>query len=130
VQDVDTPHVMAILKPIWKATTAVRLRGHLEAILDWATVRGYRAGPNPARWKGHLSVMLPAPSKVANAEHHAALPYSEMRGRLRRQDVDSPRRTHEGKEASSGTTLGWRWRASRRPAQVPAKRQRLLRGAL
>ncbi len=43
VQDVDTPHVMAILEPIWKAKTetAVRLRGRLESILDWATVRGY-----------------------------------------------------------------------------------------
>ncbi len=80
VQDVDTPHVMAILEPIWKTKTetAVRLRGRLETILDWATVRGYRAGLNPARWKGHLSVMLPAPSKVANAGHHRALPYAEM----------------------------------------------------
>jgi integrase len=80
VQDVDTPHVMAILEPIWKTKTetAVRLRGRLETILDWATVRGYRAGLNPARWKGHLSVMLPAPGKVANAGHHRALPYAEM----------------------------------------------------
>ena len=94
VQDVDTPHVMAILEPIWKTKTetAVRLRGRLESILDWATVRGYRAGPNPARWKGHLAVMLPAPSKVANAEHHAALPYNEMpefMARLRAVDGES-----------------------------------------
>jgi integrase len=86
VQDVDTPHVMAILEPIWKTKTetAVRLRGRLESILDWATVRGYRNGPNPARWKGHLSVMLPAPGKVTNAEHHAALPYAEMPGFMAR----------------------------------------------
>lgn len=82
VRDVDTPHVMAILEPIWKSKTetAVRLRGRLEAILDWAAVRGYRVGPNPARWKGHLSVMLPAPSKIAATEHHTALPYVEMPG--------------------------------------------------
>jgi hypothetical protein len=68
------------LEPIWttKTKTAVRLRGRLESVLDWATVRGYRAGLNPARWKGHHSVMLPAPGKVANAERHAALPYVEM----------------------------------------------------
>jgi hypothetical protein len=80
VQDVDMPHVMSILEPVWKTKTetAVRLRGRLESILDWAAVRGYRAGPNPARWKSHLAVMLPAPSKVANAEHHAALPHGEM----------------------------------------------------
>jgi len=49
VPDVDTPHIMAILEPIWKTKTetAVRLRGRLESILDWATVRGYRAGLNP-----------------------------------------------------------------------------------
>jgi hypothetical protein len=72
---------MAILEPIWKTKTetAVRLRGRLETILDWATVRGYRAGLNPARWKGHLSVMLPAPGKVANAGHHRALPYARCR---------------------------------------------------
>ena len=94
VQDVDTSHVMSVLEPIWatKTETAVRLRGRLESILDWATVRGYRNGPNPARWKGHLSVMLPAASKIAQAEHHAALPYMEMpnfMARLRAVDGES-----------------------------------------
>jgi integrase len=86
IRDVDTPHVMAILEPIWKTKTetAVRLRGRLESILDWATVRGLRSGPNPARWKGHLAVMLPAPGKVAKAQHHPALPYAEMPAFMKR----------------------------------------------
>jgi hypothetical protein len=59
VRDVKQSHVMLILEPIWagKTETAVRLRGRLEKILDWATVRGYRTGENPARWKGHLDIL-------------------------------------------------------------------------
>jgi hypothetical protein len=62
VQSVDTSLVMNVLEPIWspKAETAGRLRGRIEAILDWATVRGFRAGDNPARWRGHLDKLLPA----------------------------------------------------------------------
>jgi integrase len=46
--------------------------------LAWATVRGYRAGDNPARWRGHLSEALPARNGIAKVEHHAALPYAEL----------------------------------------------------
>jgi integrase len=52
-------------------------RAH-RAVLDWATVRGYRKGENPARWRGHLDKLLPARSKVRQVEHHAALPYDEL----------------------------------------------------
>jgi integrase len=134
VQDVDTPHVMAILEPIWttKTETAVRLRGRLESILDWATVRGYRAGLNPARWKGHLSVMLPAPSKVANAEHHAALPYAEMPGfmaRLRAVDGESAHALQFAilTAARSGEVRGATWREIDFDAKawtVPAERMK------
>lgn len=80
VDQVDTPHVMKVLEPIWgtKAETASRLRGRLEAVLDWATVRKYRTGENPARWKGHLDTLLPARSKVARVQHFAALPWKEV----------------------------------------------------
>jgi integrase len=134
VQDVDTPHVVAILEPIWKTKTetAVRLRGRLESILDWATVRGYRAGPNPARWKGHLAVMLPAPSKVANAEHHAALPYSEMpdfMARLRAVEGESAQALEFAilTAARSGEVRGARWREVDFDAKawtVPAERMK------
>ena len=29
--------------------------GRIESVLDWSTVRKFRTGENPARWKGHLS---------------------------------------------------------------------------
>jgi integrase len=80
VRDVQLPHVMRILEPIWrtKTETAKRLRGRLESVLDWATVRGYRTGDNPARWRGHLDTLLPAPNKVARREHHEAVPLDDM----------------------------------------------------
>ncbi len=80
IAEVDTGLVLRILEPIWKTKTetASRLRGRIESILDWATVRGFRTGDNPARWKGHLDKLLPKPSKVANPKHFAALPYKEI----------------------------------------------------
>lgn len=80
VRDVELPHILLVLEKIWKTKTetASRLRGRIEAVLDWATARGYRSGPNPARWKGHLDTILPAPGKIAKVDHHRALPYSQI----------------------------------------------------
>ena len=84
VQAIDTALVVKVLEPIWttKPETAGRVRGRIEAVLDWAKVRDYRAGENPARWKGHLDHLLPARGKVRKVEHHAALPYGELPGFL------------------------------------------------
>ncbi len=80
VQMVDLALVLKVLEPIWstKPETASRLRGRIEAVLDWAAVRGYRPPDNPARWKGHLDKLLPPRAKVRKVEHHAALPYGEI----------------------------------------------------
>lgn len=80
VSGIDTGLVLKCLEPIWKTKTetASRLRGRIESILDWATVRNLRTGDNPARWRGHLDKLLAAPSKIATKGHHAALPYAEM----------------------------------------------------
>ena len=77
---IDLPQVLACLEPIWssKNETASRLRGRIESILDWAAVRKYRSGDNPARWKGHLDKVLPAPSKIQKVEHHRAIPIDGM----------------------------------------------------
>lgn len=80
VRDIDTPHVLSILEPIWKVKTetASRVRGRIEAVLDWATARKYRDGTNPARWKGHLDMMLARPTKVGKNGNHPALPVAAM----------------------------------------------------
>jgi len=84
VARVDTAGVMRALEPIWrtKSETAARLHGRIEAILDYATAHGWRTGENPARWRGHLSNLLPAPRTVAKVEHHAALPYGQVKAFL------------------------------------------------
>jgi integrase len=77
---IDLPLILRVIEPLWQTTTstASRVRQRIENILDWATVRGYRTGDNPARWKGHLDQLLPKERKVAPIEHHEALPYGEV----------------------------------------------------
>jgi integrase len=77
---VGTDHVLAALEPIWrtKPETASRVRGRIECVLDYATAREWRRGENPARWRGHLANLLPARSKVATVEHHAALAWQQI----------------------------------------------------
>jgi integrase len=80
VADIDTILVTKCLEPIWitKNETASRIRGRIESILGWATVRQYRTGDNPARWRGHLDNLLSAPSKIQKENHHSALPYAQI----------------------------------------------------
>jgi integrase len=77
---IDTGHICKVLEPIWseKPETASRVRGRIEAVLDFAKVHRWRAGENPARWKGHLENVLPRQSKVRAVVHHAALPWREV----------------------------------------------------
>jgi Arm DNA-binding domain len=49
VDEVETGAVLAVLKPLWQSIpeTASRLRGRIEAVLDFAKARGWRSGENP-----------------------------------------------------------------------------------
>jgi integrase len=96
MQAIDTALIMKVIEPIWseKPETANRLRGRMESILDWATVRGYREGENPARWRGHLDKLLPSRAKVRKTQHHSALAYAELPAfmtLLRQQDGSAAR---------------------------------------
>lgn len=75
VQDVGLQDVLRVLTPLWdeKNVTAVKVRERVEKVLAWATVQGHRTGDNPARWRGNLDMVLPAPSKVAGGENYPAL---------------------------------------------------------
>jgi len=77
---VDTALVTKVLQPLWttKPETARRVRGRIEAILDWAKACGYRDGENPARFRGHLKHLLADVPEVRRIRHHAALPYTEV----------------------------------------------------
>jgi integrase len=76
---VNVTLVMQVLEPMWRSVpdVATRVRGRIESVLDWARVRGYRTGENPARWRGHLDHLLPARSRVRMVQHFPALPYTE-----------------------------------------------------
>lgn len=78
VNDIDTDDVVSTLRPIWNEIpdTAQRLRGRIERILDAAKAKGYRTGENPARWRGHIELLLPKPRK-AEVGHYEALPFEE-----------------------------------------------------
>lgn len=79
VSDIDTDDVLRVLNPIWqkRPETASRLRGRIERVLDFAKVRGWRSGENPALWRGHLKSILPARTKLSRG-HHAAMPYVDI----------------------------------------------------
>ena len=80
VAAVDVAMVLRVLEPIWtgKTETARRVRGRIEAILDWAAARDMRTGDNPARWRGLLMHLLPKRSLATAVRHHPALPYARM----------------------------------------------------
>jgi integrase len=80
VAEVDDEMVLAVLQPIWhtRTETATRVRSRIEIVLDAARAAKQRTGDNPARWKGHLALLLPKPRKVTPVQHHPALPYAEV----------------------------------------------------
>jgi integrase len=86
VGDVTRAMVLQVIEPLWleKTETAARLRGRIEAVLDWAAVRGLRDGDNPARWRGALQKLLPPRAKVKPVEHRPSMPYGEVGAFLER----------------------------------------------
>ncbi|MEG3086262.1 tyrosine-type recombinase/integrase [Sphingomonas sp. PB4P5] len=91
IDHIDTDDVISVLTPIWstKPETAKRVRGRIEKVLDAAKAHGLRPrdAMNPAVWRGHLALLMPAPSKLSRG-HHAALPWkvastfmAQLRGR-------------------------------------------------
>lgn len=122
VVEIETPDVLAVLKPIWetKNETASRVRGRIENVLGWATVSEYRAGDNPARWKFHLATVLPKPGNVQTVVHFAALEYARMgefMAKLRKDDRLQARAlefliltaARPGMVASTAESKGARW---------------------
>ena len=132
VNAIGTSEVMRALEPIWreKTETASRLRGRIERVLDWAKVREYGDGDNPARWRGHLDQLLPAPSKIAPVKHHPALPYRDVPVFMEalREQVGIAARALEFAiltAARSGEVRGIKWdEVDRETWIVPAERMK------
>jgi integrase len=85
VGDIETAHVLNLLRPLWatKTETAQRTRQRCEAVLNAAKAAGAIRAPgwnNPFRWKGHLDALLAKPRKLAPIQHQKALPAAEAAG--------------------------------------------------
>ena len=133
VQAVDLPLVLKVIEPLWKnkRETASRVRGRVEKVLNWAAVRGYRTGENPARWRGHLDNLLPA-RKRSDIVHHSALPYAGIGGfmqRLRERDGTTARALEFLilSAARTGEVIGAEWKEFDLAAKIwiiPAQRMK------
>ena len=119
VDQISTDDILAVLKPLWTRApvTGSRLRGRIEKVIDAARALGHidRDRANPARWRGHLELLLPKPAKLARG-HHAAMPYADISAFVQRL-----RSMQAGSTAAlamefviltatrSGETLGAQW---------------------
>ena len=116
VDTIGTAEVLRVLEPIWheKTVTANRLRNRIESILDWAKVKEYRKGDNPARWRGHLVGALPKPDEIVTVKHLPALPFAEIPAfmmALRKEGATSARALEFAilTAARSGEVRGMKW---------------------
>jgi integrase len=80
VNDIDHTAVLAIVEPLWssKNCTAKRVCHRVGQVCDYSRVKGWRAGDNPARFKGLLQYALPPRNANLNIKHHAAVPLPEL----------------------------------------------------
>jgi len=95
ISEVDTNAVLMVLRPIWGEIPemADRVRSRIARVLDAAKAQGLRAGENPARWKGHLSLILP-PKRKRSREPLPAMPYEQIPrflSELRKREGVTPR---------------------------------------
>lgn len=122
VSDISTEDIRLCLMqdtdkgPFWegKTDTARRVRGRIENILDWATVKGHREGDNPARWKGNLKELLSNPRKIAKSQNQPALQDKDVTrwfAALRRREGTASRALEflALTAARSGEVRGARW---------------------
>ena len=116
VAEIDLPLILKVLEPIWREVpeTASRVRSRLESILGWATVRGLRAGDNPAAWSNNLKHLLPSRAKFDKRKQFAALPYKDISAftqRLRAEQGVAARALEFTilTAARRGEVLGARW---------------------
>jgi integrase len=116
--EIGMEDVKRALAPIWTKLpeTASRVRGRIEAVLDYAAVHNWRSGPNPARWAGNLKLAgLPSRAKLGRVRHHPALPWREIAAfvaKLRDTEATSARALEFLilTAARTGEVIGARWR--------------------
>jgi integrase len=118
IDQVATDDVLTVLKPLWETRfrTAREFRGKIEQVLDAAKVKGLRSGENPARWKGHLQIILGRGQK-RKTKHHPAPPY-----RLMPQILQKLRERHPIAATSASLALEFAILTAARTTEVRAMR--------
>lgn len=113
VNAIESGDVLKALAPIWttKPETARRLKQRIKTVLDWAKVKGFRAGENPVD-----GVTKGLPRVRPAVAHHAALPYNQVPAFLQTlRDADAGVATRLSFEwliltaARTSEVLGARW---------------------
>ncbi len=133
VSQITTDDVLKVLSPVWsgKNETASRLRGRIERVLEFAKVKGWRAGENPAAWRGNLRNLLPKRQKLQRGRQ-PAMRYQDVPAfmvRLRASEAMAARALEFTilTVARSGETLGAVWPEidfERKTWTVPANRMK------
>lgn len=79
LDSITSNDILAFIRPMWAKNlpSARKTVQRIELVFDTAKVAGIISGDNPARWLGHLKLLLPMPKRRV-VVHHYALPYDEM----------------------------------------------------
>ena len=115
--EVTAAHIVEILRPIWsaKADTARKLRGRIEAVLDYAADPDDPLYRNPAAMTPQLLKKLPKLARRRKEDrHHPSLPYDQIAGfivDLRRREGTAARALEFVilTAARTAEVLGARW---------------------
>ena len=80
VNQVDQQLTLMVVQPLWgpKHVTARQVMHRVGQVLDFSRVMGWRAGANPARFKGELEYVLPKRPANVNVRHHPSVPLSDL----------------------------------------------------
>lgn len=80
LSNITTEDIRELIEPIYKTKTetASRLIGRLKTVFDYAQVKGFRNGYNPAIWAGNLDQYFAPKVKVSTIKHHKAVPWQDI----------------------------------------------------
>jgi len=124
--EVTAAHIVEILRPIWseKHDTARKVRGRIEAVLDYAADPDDALYRNPAAMTPQLLKKLPKLSRRRKEDrHHPSLPYEQIAAfmaDLRQRDGMAARALEFTilTAARTGETIGARWNEIDEAARV------------
>jgi integrase len=86
VDELDVNDIKRVVSPFWDAgfhNAARRMLNRIELVIEYALAHGWRSADNPASWK-RFQHIAPAQPKNGETRHHAAMPWRDVPGFMRR----------------------------------------------